>query len=309
MIWRSIKQATGGFCLQNLSRFITSGFEETFKPHRPLARELRRDVNEMNMWGKARETRSGFTGNIMTGTRGDSLLQTSAQETLLHNLAAKDQNRVSILRMLFVLAGVMETDTKARTGVGKSAFKTFACVSSGVGELKRHKRTLRTDYVTSATSKSKTLALEPSLWCNVQPNFHTWPPAGGDTVLYCAAPLCSLGAALAWSYANVMLMLSRHWRRRMRVSFYFYSCSLLYTPSPAIAAPNSPLGASRAYTQNKLARSKYISNGDSPVWLFGKRAGGWGESPPQDLHLKQQFSMSGGKRKRKGRQNTPMVHP
>lgn len=56
----------------------------------------------------------------MTRTRGDSSLQTSAQETLLHNLAAKDRNRVSILRILFVLGGVMATATKARTRVGES---------------------------------------------------------------------------------------------------------------------------------------------------------------------------------------------
>lgn len=56
----------------------------------------------------------------MTRTGGDSSLQTSAQETLLHNLAAKEQNRVSILRMLFVLGRVTATDAKARTSVGRS---------------------------------------------------------------------------------------------------------------------------------------------------------------------------------------------
>lgn len=74
----------------------------------------------MDLRNKAKEIRSGFSGDIMTRTRGDSSLQTSAQETLLHNLAAKDQNRVSILRTLFVLGGVIAAYTKARTGVGKS---------------------------------------------------------------------------------------------------------------------------------------------------------------------------------------------
>lgn len=56
----------------------------------------------------------------MTRTRGDSSLQTSAQETLLHNLAAKDQKPVAILRTLFVLGGVIAAYTKAGTGVGES---------------------------------------------------------------------------------------------------------------------------------------------------------------------------------------------
>lgn len=74
----------------------------------------------MDMCDKAKEIRSGFSGDIMTRTRGDSSLQTSAQETLLHNLAAKDQNRVAILRTPFVLGGVIAAYTKARTpGLGK----------------------------------------------------------------------------------------------------------------------------------------------------------------------------------------------
>lgn len=142
-------------------------------------------------------------------------------------------------------------------------------------------------YVTSATSKSKELALEPYLWCNIQPRFHTWPPAGGDTVLYCTVLVRCLvcGDMLMWCRCSATTG-GDGW------GWLSIFTHVLYSTTTPPAALNSPRGATRAYTQNKLARSKYISIWDSLV--CGSLLCGWAaeaRSHPQDLHPKQQFSI------------------